>query len=84
METHDEVDRAVGRREPVRFLVGPGLIFLDVERQPALSAQFYIGQHWQVDQVPVDRVLDQQLRLAVIHRHPTKRHSRAVTLRLRT
>ena len=53
-----------------------GLV-LDVECQRPVGVRLHGGQHRRVDQVAVDRVFDQQLGLAVIHRHrPERVHRR--------
>jgi hypothetical protein len=68
IEAHDEVDEVVRRGEPVAFLVRAGVVLLDVERQRAVRVFLHAGQHGRVDKVTVNRILNQELRLPVIHR----------------
>src|SRR5271156_219130 len=69
VESHYQIDRAVGCGQPVGFLVRAGRVFLNVERKRAAGAGLHARQHRGVDEIAVDWVLDQKLRLAVIHCH---------------
>ncbi len=80
VEPHNQIDRAVRRRQPVGLLVGAGRRVLDVERQRPVRIGLHGGDHRRVDQIAVDRVFDQELGLAVIHgQGPERIHRRLLT-----
>ena len=67
VKAHHHVNRAIGRRQPIRFLIRVGrLVVLNVQGQRTILAFLKIRQHGRVDQIPANRVLDQQLGLAVL------------------
>jgi hypothetical protein len=49
---------------------------LDVKRQRPVRIGLQGGEHRRVDQIAIDRVFNQQLRLAVIHGHRPERIDR--------
>src|SRR6202030_4405755 len=67
VEPQYQIDRAVWSRQPVRFLVSAWRFVLDIERERPVGICFHGWQHRRVDQIAIDRVFDQQLRLAVVH-----------------
>src|SRR5271170_4614070 len=69
VQAHDEVDGVVWRGQPVGFLIGAGRVFLDVDGERAVVVLFHVRHHWGVDEIAVDRVFDQELALAVVHRY---------------
>ena len=69
VQAHHQVDGVVGRGQPVGLLRLSGRVFLDIERQRAIRILLHPGKHRRVDEIAIDGVLDQQLRLAVIHGH---------------
>ena len=59
----------VGRGQPIGLIVGAGRLALDINRQRAIGVFLQLAQHRRIDEVAIDRVFDQKLRLAVIHRN---------------
>ena len=68
VQAHHEIDRVIRRRKPVRFQVCAGAVLLDVDGQRAVCLLLHLRPHRRVDEVAVDRIFDQELAFAVVHR----------------
>src|SRR5450759_2621513 len=67
VEAQQHVGWSVRRGQPVRFPVFARRVLLNVDGQRPIGIRLHVRQHRRVDEIPVDRVLDELLRLWIIH-----------------
>jgi hypothetical protein len=68
VKPHDSEKRPARRRQPVRFLVRPGIAMPDVKGQATIRIAFKRWEHGRVDQIAIERIGREKTRRQLVKR----------------